>query len=101
MPSLYSVALDLLAQILSIAACVIIIWRTEPALNRMSRCTPLLVRLAFWLIVVASASAIVMIALGDVPPWPSVLGVLGTAALLFCERRLRYLTRHPKNHAHG
>jgi len=93
--------MDLLAQCLTVMSCLIILWRTEPALNRMSRCTPLLVRIAVWLIVVASASAIGMIALGDVPPWPSVLGVLGTAALLFCERRLRYLTRRPKSHVHG
>lgn len=93
--------LDLLAQLLAIAACVVIVWRAEPVLNRMSRCTPVLVRLAFLLVIVAATSAITMILLGDVPPWPSVLGSIGTAALLFCERRLRYLTRRPKNHVHG
>lgn len=94
--------LDLLAQGLSVAACVVIIVRAEGAINRMSRCTPFLVRSAFWLLLVGAAGSGMCIVLdGDVPPWPAVFGVWGAALLLFCERRLRYLTRHPKEKVHA
>lgn len=90
-------ALDLLAQGLAVAACVVIIVRAEGAINRMSRCAPFLVRLAFWLLLVGAAGSSMCIVLaGDVPPWPAVFGVWGAALMLFCERRLWYLTRHPK-----
>lgn len=92
--------LALLAQSLAIAACVVIVWRAEPVLNRMSPCTPWVVRIAFWLIAIAAIGAIVCMLMGDVPPWPSVIGACGTAALLFCDRRLRYLTRHRKGGRH-
>lgn len=89
--------LDLAAQGLSVAACVVIIIRAEGAINRMSRCTPFLVRMAFWLLLVGAAGAVMCILLaGDVPPWPAVFGVWGSALMLFCERRLRYLTKAPK-----
>lgn len=90
--------LDFFAQLIAASACLVIIFRAEPVLNRMSRCTPILIRAAFLLIVVGAAGAVLCILLGDVPPWPAVIGALGTAALLFCERRLRYLTRPPKKH---
>jgi len=46
---------------------------------------------------VSSAAALAMIILhGDVPPWPAVFGSIGTACLLFCERRLRALSKQPK-----
>lgn len=89
--------LDFMAQALSVVACVVIILRAEGAINRMTRRTPFLVRSAFWLLLVGAASAAVCILLGgDVPPWPSVFGVWGAALMLFCERRLRYLTHAPK-----
>lgn len=89
--------LDILAQFLAVASCAVIMWRSESVINRMSRCTPFLVRLAFWMVLVGSSSAVAMIVLhGDVPPWPSVFGSIGTACLLFCERRLRALAKQPK-----
>lgn len=93
--------LDLIAQLLAAAAAVVIIWRAEPALSRMSRCTPLMVRCAFWLLAVGAAGAILCIVSGDVPPWPAIIGAWGAAALLFCERRLRYLTRPPQKKRYG
>lgn len=90
-------SLDIIAQFLAVASCAVIMWRAESVINRMSRCTPFLVRLAFWLILVSSAAALAMIILhGDVPPWPAVFGSIGTACLLFCERRLRALSKQPK-----
>ena len=95
-----SETLNFLAQFLAITSCAIIIWRLEPALNCMRHSSPDLVRVAFLLILAASFGAIVYIALGDVPPWPSVIGAMGTATLLLCERRIRYLARHPKEVQH-
>lgn len=90
--------LDLLAQGLSVAACVVIIVRAEGAINRMSRCAPMLVRLAFWLLLVGATGSVMCIVLvNDVPPWPAVFGVWGAALMLFCERRIRYLSKAPKS----
>lgn len=88
---------DALAQLLAGAACIIIFVRAEAAINGMNRRTPIIVRLAFWLLLIGAVGAGAQITLADaVPPWPSVFGVWGAALMLFCERRLRYLSRHPK-----
>lgn len=88
--------LNWLAQFLAIVSCSIIVWRIEPAINCMRHSSPNLVRLAFLMIIGSSAGAIIYIVLGSVPPWLSVLGSMGTATMLLCERRIRYLARHPK-----
>lgn len=92
--------LDPAAQILAGAACIVIVVRCEVVINRMNRRTPLIVRLAFWLLLIGAAGAGAQITLaGAVPPWPAVFGVWGAALLLFCERRLRYLVHRPKGRA--
>lgn len=91
--------LDYLAQFLAIAACSVIVWRVEPAIACMRKSSSDLVRIAFLLIGGAAVGAIVYILLGDVPPWPAVLGSMGTATLLLCERRIRYLAQLPKESA--
>jgi uncharacterized membrane protein YfcA len=92
--------LDHVAQILALSACVVIIVRAEGAINRMTRRTPMLVRSAFWLLLVGAAGAAAGILLsGEVPPWPAVFGAWGAALMLYCERRLRYLTQTPKGGA--
>lgn len=89
--------MNLLAQLLAGAACVVIIVRCETVINRMNRNTPIIVRLAFWLLLIGSVGAGAQITLGgDVPPWPAVFGVWGAALMLFCPRRLRYLAHRPK-----
>lgn len=88
--------MDIVAQVVAFIACSVIFWRTDRVLNQMSRNTPFLVRVAFLLLLLASSSAIVFIILGDVPSWPAVIGSLGTACLLFCERRLFVLARPRK-----
>ena len=85
-----------LLQIIVVLAAVVIIVRTEPALNRMSRCTPFMVRTAFHLLALGAAAEIVFIVTGDVPSWPAAIVTLGVAALLICERRLRLLCPPPK-----
>lgn len=89
--------LDLLAQLVSLVACAVILWRTEPAINLMHRkTTPLLLRLSFWLISIGAFAAILAMLDGAVPPWPAAIGAAGVALLLICERRIRYLARHPR-----
>lgn len=92
--------LDSVAQVLTVMACAVILWRTEPAINRMSESTPLLIRCAFMIIALGSTAELSCTVVGKIPSWPSVLGSCGTAALLLCERRLRYLVRHPIERKH-
>lgn len=81
----------LLLQAIVLVAAVIIVWRAEPALNRMSPCTPFLIRVSFLMLAVGAVAEIVFIFAGDVPSWPTAITTVGAAALLFCERRLRLL----------
>lgn len=80
----------LLKFVVLIAAGVIIV-RAEPALNRMSRCTPFMIRASFNLLTLGAAAQIVFIMVGEVPSWPTAITTVGVAALLICERRLRLL----------
>lgn len=83
-------------QTIVILTGVVIIVCTESALNRMSRCTPFMVRAAFHLLALSAAAEIVCIVVGDVPSWPTAIVTAGIAALLICERRLRLLCPPPK-----
>ena len=85
----------LLQGVVLIAAGVIIA-RAEPALNRMGRHTPLMIRVAMHLLVVAAIGEIVVIVGGDVPSWSAALMTSGAASLLVCERRLRVLCPPPR-----
>lgn len=91
--------LTLLPSIASALACVIILWRAEPALNRMTTGTHFTVRLAMWLLVVGAAAQLLALAMGTVPQWPTVVLELGVACLLYCERRLRVLIPRPRKPA--
>lgn len=84
---------QLAAQAVFLLACLIILFRTEPVINRMGENTPPLIRIAFLLLVIGSASGVLFTLLGQVPDWLTIIFALGVAALLFCERRIRVLTR--------
>lgn len=89
----------MLLQIIVLLGAGVIIVRAEPVLNRMSRCTPFMVRAAFHLLALGAAAEIVFVITGDVPTWPAAIVTLGVAALLFCERRLRRLWPSTKRRA--
>ncbi|WP_412479926.1 hypothetical protein [Azonexus sp. IMCC34839] len=74
-----------------VIAAIIIIYRTEPVLNRMSRCTPFMVRAAFYLLSIGAACQIVSVVTGESTSISSAIMTGGVAALLVCERRLRVL----------
>jgi CHASE2 domain-containing sensor protein len=78
---------------LTILACLVIIVVTEPAINRMTRETPLMLRVGTWLICVGAVGAVVYVALGFDPPWPAVIGCVGVALHLVGERRARHRIR--------
>lgn len=77
----------MIQQLIAFMACVTIIALTEPTINRMNCRAPLLIRLGFWGLCVASIAAVFNILLGDVPPWASVCGAVAIAIYLLGERR--------------
>ncbi len=86
--------LQLATSALVIISCVIIVWRTEPAMARMSRATALLIRLAFWTMATAAMAEIAcIVTYRRAPTLQELLLYLGVAELLLCERRLRFLAR--------
>lgn len=87
----------LLIQASTLIAALVILYRTEPALNRMGRSTPILIRISIYLLAVGALTEIGCIVFGgEVPTWPTVITTVGIAALLVCERRLRVLCPQPR-----
>ncbi|MBL8484122.1 MAG: hypothetical protein JNJ60_18135 [Rhodocyclaceae bacterium] len=83
--------MGILVQVLTLVATTIIFWRAEPALNRMGRGTPWLIRASFHCLALGAAELAVYILAGDVSGWPTVGLACGAAMLLVCERRVRVL----------
>ena len=84
---------DLLAQVAGTVLAGMVIWRWEPALAKMRKGTPILLRFSIWLLVVGSFARLVWISLGNVPDPVTLLMLGGVAAMLLCERRVTVLTR--------
>lgn len=84
---------DLLAQIAGTVLAGMVIWRGEPALAKMRKGTPILLRFSLWLLVVGAFARLVWISLGNVPDPVTLLMLGGVAAMLLCERRITVLTR--------
>ena len=84
---------DLLAQIAGTVLAGMVIWKGEPALAKMQKGTPILLRFSLWLLVVGSFARLIWISLGNVPDPVTLLMLGGVAAMLLCERRITVLTR--------
>lgn len=84
---------DLLAQVAGTVLAGMVIWKGEPALAKMRKGTPLLLRFSLWLLVVGAFARLVWISLGNVPDPVTLLMLGGVAAMLLCERRITVLTR--------
>ena len=84
---------DLLAQVAGTVLAGIVIWKGEPALAKMQKGTPILLRFSLWLLVVGSFARLVWIFLGNVPDPVTLLTLGGVSAMLLCERRVSVLTR--------
>lgn len=91
----------MIEHLLTLVACAAIIANTEPAINRMTRKTPFLLRLGTWLICIGAVGAIVYVLLGFQPPWPAVIGCVGVAFYLVGERRTRHREHWRKKDSHG
>ncbi len=83
--------ITLLLQAIVLMAASIVVVRAEPALNRMSKSTPFLVRVSFHMLTLGAIAEIVFVLAGGIPAWQSAITTAGIAALLFCERRMRIL----------
>ena len=84
---------DLLAQVAGTVLAGIVIWKGEPALAKMRKGTPILLRFSLWLLVVGAFARLVWIFLGNVPDPVTLLTLGGVSAMLLCERRVSVLTR--------
>ncbi len=84
--------MDAARQILTVAACRVVIVRADRAANNMDGDTDTLVRYAFILLAASAAAGIVAIAMGYVPGWREPLMSGGIAALMLAERRIRLLS---------
>jgi hypothetical protein len=87
-------------QTLAVSAAIVILWRSENALDKMDSRCPVAIRIAFWLQVVGSFGIILWISQGFEPNIPTVLALSGIAGLLMIERRVDgMLRRHILNDA--
>ena len=85
---------DVFSQLVTLLACALIFWRTEPVLNRCHfERTALLINIAFYMLTVGSLILGGSVLFGCVPSWPTAVLALGIAMLLLCERRVRVLLR--------
>jgi hypothetical protein len=88
-----SLTLNLILQVLGFTLAGTIFWRAESVLNLMSHQCILPIRLAFWLMVVGTASLNVAILRGYVPPATILITLAGLALLLLAERRIGTILR--------
>lgn len=75
-----------LLQALVFVSALIVLFLSEPAINRMSPCSSWLTRLAFHFLVVGGAGNALYVALGDKPNWPETVMIAGVALLLVRDR---------------
>lgn len=76
----------------------LILWRAEPAIARMGGATHWMIRYAMLLLAGGALGILIAITSGATIDFFTLLILAGIAMLLFCERRLRYLTNHRRNH---
>lgn len=88
--------IDLALKLLLLIACCAILVRCEPALNRMSPCTPWPIRYALLLIALGAMLGIFGLLDGGSTHPATVILACGIAILLTGERRLRHLFNHQK-----
>lgn len=88
--------IDILLKLLLLIACSTILLRCEPAINRMSPCTPWPIRYALLLIALGALLGIFGLLDGGSTNFATVILASGIAILLMGERRLRHLFNHRK-----
>lgn len=91
--------MDLALKLALILACGTILMRVEPALNRMSRCTPWQIRYAMLLIAGGALLGMFGLLDGGSTDLSTVVLALGIAIFLRVDRRLRAF--FPRPHHQG
>lgn len=87
--------IDAALQLAAAGASAVILWRAEPALNRMRPGTHLMIRVALYLLVIGAVAQLGGVVLGQVPSLATVIVLAGVAVLMVFERRLRELLPPP------
>jgi hypothetical protein len=90
--------MSLTAQLINFAALLgaaLILWRTEPALARMTGKTHWMIRYAMLMLAGGAIGIIFIIFSGSSVDFFTLLILSGVALLIFCERHRRHLI-HPK-----
>lgn len=85
--------IDTSLQFLGFCTGSVIFWRAELVLNLMSRDCLLVIRVAFWLMVVGAISFNLEILKGYIPPLVVLIPLVGMALLLIAERRIGAILR--------
>lgn len=85
----------ILPNIVGLIAAMLILWRAEPAINRMDASTHWMIRYSMLLLAAGALALSVTIMAGTTPGYDTLFLALGIAMLLLCERRMRFLI-HPK-----
>lgn len=96
--------IDTVLNLAGLFIAALILWRAEPALNRMSDETHWMVRYALLLMATGALALLLYILAGDTPSPIALILAAGIALMLICERRMRYLlpTQQRRNrHAQG
>lgn len=87
-------------QAASLLSSIVVLVLGEPEINRMSPCTPRIIRLSFHFMVVGAFGNIVWVALGNVPQWPDAIFIAGVAMLLICDRMRPRVYGDRRRHFH-
>ena len=93
--------IHLLLNAIGVAAVTLILWRVEPALNRMTAATHWMIRYSMLLVAAGALIMLVMMMTGSPPGFDTLLLAVGVAMLLLCERRLRFLVNRRSGDRHA
>jgi len=95
--------IEIILKALMLIACSVILMRCEPALNRMSPCTPWAIRYAMLLIALGALLGLFGLLDGGHANASTVILATGIAILLIGERRIRhiYRTHKPRGDRHA
>lgn len=78
----------------AIALAMVILWRAEPAIARMTAGTHWMIRYSLLFVAGGALGTILRALCGGQVDFFTLLVLAGLALLLFCDRRLRFLIAH-------
>lgn len=94
--------IEILLKLTGIVIALLILWRAEPALNRMSEDTHWMIRYALLMIAAGAMTLLLYTIAGQTPDITALFLAAGLALLLICDRRLRFMLSPRRTpHAQG